>query len=69
MPQYVYIIIAVVMIVLLLALFVWSFVAYRRAPVPKGCENIKVDDETCSNCSNGACFYKKKLEDKKKGGN
>ena len=54
-----YLVIAISILVALLAVFIVSFVLYVRTPVPKGCENIKINDENCSSCNHKECkFYK-----------
>ena len=54
-----YLILAIALIVFLLATFIISFVLYKRTPVPKGCEHLKVDEEKCSSCGHSECsFYK-----------
>ena len=59
MGQWAYILIAIVVMVGLLATFIISFVLYRRTPVPKGCEDIKISEENCSSCTRTSCsFYK-----------
>ena len=59
MSQTGYLILAISIIVSLLAIFIVSFILYRRTPVPKGCENIKISDENCASCSHSECkFYK-----------
>ena len=59
MSQVGYLVIAISILVALLAIFIVSFVLYVRTPVPKGCENIKVNDENCSSCNHKECkFYK-----------
>ena len=46
-------------LVALLVIFIVSFVLYVRTPVPKGCEHLKANEETCSSCSHSECrFYK-----------
>lgn len=52
----------IVIILLLVALFVISFVLNKRTPVPKGCEKIKISDEFCLNCTNTECKIHEKLE-------
>ena len=55
-----YIVIAIAIIVLLLGVFFWSFIAYRRAPLPKGCEELKPSEGKCGGCSEVMCpFYGK----------
>ena len=59
MSQIGYLVIAISILVALLAIFIVSFVLYIRTPVPKGCENIKINDENCSSCNHKECkFYK-----------
>ena len=59
-----YLIIAISILVALLVTFIVSFILYRRTPVPKGCENIKISEENCSSCSHKECsFYKEKGEE------
>ena len=63
MSQVAYLIVAISILVALLVTFVVSFVLYRRTPVPKGCENLIMDEEKCASCGHKECsFYKK--EDK-----
>jgi len=65
-------ILAIAIIVLLLVIFVVSFILYRRTPAPKGCEHLHADTEECKGCHQVGCqFYseyhetKPKEEDKK----
>ena len=59
MTQVGYIILAVSIIVALLVIFIVSFVLYKRTPVPKGCEDMKMSEEKCSSCGHSECsFYK-----------
>ena len=59
MGQTGYLIIAIVILVVLLATFLVSFVLYVKTPAPKGCENIKISEENCSSCNHKECkFYK-----------
>lgn len=59
MSKVAYILIAIAILVALIAIFVISFIAYRRTPAPKGCEDIKPDPELCEQCSKASCaFYK-----------
>lgn len=54
-----YLIIAIVLIAALVVIFITTFVIYRRTPVPKGCENLKIDNEHCKICDNISCPIKK----------
>ena len=60
MSQLGYLFLAISIIVALLAIFIISFVAYRRTPVPKGCESIKINEENCSSCGHVECSYYQK---------
>ena len=61
MSKVAYLIIAISILVALLVIFVVSFVIYRRTPVPKGCEDMVMNEEKCSSCGHSECsFYKKK---------
>ena len=57
MSQTGYLILAVVILVSLLAIFVVSFVLYKRTPVPKGCEDIKISEENCLSCGHTECSH------------
>ena len=63
MPQYVYLIIAISILVVLVVVFFVSFVAYRRTPVPKGCEDLMANEEKCSACDNRTCQFNKGREE------
>ncbi len=63
MSKEAYLVIAITILVALLAVFIISFILYKRTPVPKGCEKLKISEENCSSCSHKECsFYKE--EDK-----
>lgn len=58
--------IAILVILALLAIFIVSFILYRRTPVPKGCEGLEPDVSKCAGCGESACrFYQKKEESEK----
>ena len=57
MSQTGYLIIAILVLVALAIIFFVSFVAYRRTPLPKGCEDLKADEEKCAACSNENCQF------------
>ena len=53
---------AITIIVLLVVLFIVSYVLNKRTPVPKGCEQIKISEEFCLNCTNTECKIHEKLD-------
>ena len=55
MSQTGYLILAIAILVSLLTIFIVSFILYKRTPVPKGCENIKISEENCSSCGHTEC--------------
>ena len=55
-------IIAIIIIVVLLVVFVTSYIIYKKMPVPKGCENLEINEENCAACNNTNCVLKKKKE-------
>ncbi len=59
LSQVTYLIIAIAILVALLIVFVVSFVLYRKTPVPKGCEYLKINDENCSMCGHEECSHYK----------
>ena len=62
MPQYVYLIISIVLIAFFVVLFFVTFVKNRKTPVPKGCEGIQISEENCSACNNTLCSIKGKFD-------
>lgn len=65
MSQTFYLVIAIIILVLLAATFIITFVINRKTPVPEGCENIKITEEGCANCQIEECAVKVKLDIKK----
>ena len=57
MSQVGYLILAISILVALLIIFIVSFVLYRRTPVPKGCENMMINEENCAACNNKSCSH------------
>ena len=57
MSQTGYLILAISILVALAIIFVVSFILYKRTPVPKGCENIQINEENCSACNNTSCSH------------
>jgi len=65
MSQVGYLVLAISILVLLLVVFIVSFVKYVKTPAPKGCENIKISEENCASCGHTECsFYKERNEEK-----
>ena len=59
MSQTGYLILAISIILALLIVFVVSFVLYKKTPVPKGCENLLINEENCAACENKTCALRK----------
>ena len=57
-----YLILAISIILALLIVFVVSFTLYKKTPVPKGCENILINEENCAACQNKECALRKEGE-------
>lgn len=57
--------IAIGVIVLLIAIFIISYLVNKKTPVPKGCEELKVTEEGCMACHNSDCSVRQKLDVKK----
>ena len=64
MSQTGYLILAISVILALLIVFVVSFILYKRTPVPKGCENLLINEENCAACNNKDCALRKEGENK-----
>ena len=63
MSQTGYLIMAISILVVLLAVFLVSFVLYVKTPAPKGCENIKINEDNCASCNHKECkFYQEEGE-------
>ena len=59
-----YLIVDISILVILLVVFIVSFVLYIKTPAPKGCEGIKISEENCANCNRAECsFYKERNEE------
>ena len=57
MSQAGYLVLAISILVALAIIFVVSFVLYKRTPVPKGCEDIEINETNCSSCGNKNCSH------------
>lgn len=55
MSQGAYIAIAIGIIAFLLIFVFVTFIMLRRMPAPKGCEELKVNDEKCGSCGEIGC--------------
>jgi len=55
-------ILAISIILVLLIIFVVSFILYKKTPVPKGCENLLINEENCAACQNKECALRKEGE-------
>ena len=60
MSKEVALILSISVLVALLIIFVVSFVIYKKTPVPKGCENLEINEENCASCKNTTCSLRKK---------
>lgn len=62
MDRIVYIALAIGLVLALLAIFFISYLLNKKTPVPKGCENLLINDENCSACNNTECNLKQKVD-------
>jgi hypothetical protein len=68
MSQTGYLILAICLIIVLVAIFIVSFILYKKTPPPKGCENVTPSEINCAGCSQAGCaFYAEYHKDEKKG--
>ena len=51
----------ITLLVLLVVVFIVSYVLNKRTPVPKGCEHLNISDEFCLNCPNKDCKIHERL--------
>jgi flagellar basal body-associated protein FliL len=58
-------ILAIVIIVVLLAVAIVTFVLYKKTPAPKGCENLEPGEGICCACLKSACPYYAQYHDPK----
>ncbi len=59
MGQTGYLLLAIAILLVLLIVFIVSFILNKKTPVPKGCENIQISDENCAACQNSECALRK----------
>lgn len=58
MPDWLRWVLAIGLLVFLIAVFVISFVLYRKTPVPKGCEEFEKPSESkCHGCNETSCHF------------
>lgn len=57
MPDWLRIILAVLVIAVLIAVFITSYLLYKKTPVPKGCEDIHPNEEKCHGCNQTECHF------------
>lgn len=62
MSQTGYLILAIMILLVLLIVFVVSFILYKKTPVPKGCEDLLINGENCAACQNKTCTLRKEGE-------
>ena len=60
MSKEVALILSISVLIILLIIFVVSFVIYKKTPVPKGCENLEINEANCAACKNTTCSIRKK---------
>ena len=70
MPTWLRWILAVGILLLLLAIFIITYILYKKTPVPKECENLeKPSEEKCHGCNETGChfnlYYNDPAEEKK----
>lgn len=54
-------IIAIIVIVALIFIFIGSYVLNKKTPLPKGCENLKINDDVCLACNRTECKIKETI--------
>lgn len=57
-------IVAILVIALLIGLFFVSYILNKKTPVPKECEDLKINAKRCAACPNELCSLRKKEEEK-----
>ncbi len=60
-----YLIPAIIVIGIIVLLFFITYIANKKTPIPEGCEDVMINDETCLKCGNLDCNIKQKLDLKK----
>lgn len=54
-------IIGIALIAFLVVLFIVTYVLNKKTPVPKGCENIRLENDVCLACNKSDCHIKEEL--------
>lgn len=58
MPTWLRWMIAVLLLLVLIAIFVITFILYKKTPVPKGCEEFeKPSEQKCHGCHETSCHF------------
>lgn len=58
MPDWARWLLAIGLLLVLVAVFIISFILYRKTPVPKGCENLEKPSEAkCHGCNITGCHF------------
>ena len=39
-----------------------AYLLNKKTPLPKGCEDLKISEESCSKCNNTMCDFKNKID-------
>lgn len=58
-------VLAILVIVLVIAIFIVSYVLNKKTPIPEGCEDLVIDDENCMKCNNVDCSIRQNINFKK----
>lgn len=64
--KWIYLTIAIVLIIVLVAIFFVSYYLNKKTPIPKGCEDLLINKENCSSCKNYECDLKHVKENNEK---
>lgn len=59
-----YLAIAISLLAVLVAVFVVTFVLYRKTPAPKGCEHLLPGEGKCGGCLDASCPFQAKYNQK-----
>ena len=56
-------IIAICVIALLVIVFFTSYILNKKTPIPKECQDLKIEASKCATCKNELCSLRKKEEE------